>query len=178
MKNHTNYEERVSSRRTEALFIALTGVFLLLLIWSVNGGEVEIVSVGLVCLYGFFLFCSLNYRTLVIRITPEALVLRFGILRWTVPLENVEDCRLDDVPLLMRWGGAGVHFMFVRKRYRVSFNFLEYPRVVVALKRKRGLVRDVSFSTQWPNDVLRHIRESAAREGASSLLGREAAQSV
>ncbi|MDH3944005.1 MAG: hypothetical protein OEV06_07935, partial [Anaerolineae bacterium] len=48
-----------------------------------------------------------------------------------------------------RWrnGGAGVHLMMVEGRYRVSFNFLEHERVVLRLKRKRGPVRDVSFST-------------------------------
>jgi hypothetical protein len=57
-------------------------------------------------------------------------------------------------------GGAGIHFISVRGRYRVSFNFLEHPRVVIALKKKRGLVRDVSFSTRHPDEVLQLIREA------------------
>jgi hypothetical protein len=76
-----------------------------------------------------------------------------------VPLDNIEACCLDDVPIFMRMGGAGIHFMIIRKRYRASFNFLEYPRVVIAFKRKVGPVRDISFSTQQPNDILRLIQQ-------------------
>mgnify|MGYP000900013350 CR=1 FL=1 len=37
------------------------------------------------------------------------------------------------VMFFLRYGGAGIHFMSIRGRYRASFNFLEYPRVVIAL---------------------------------------------
>ncbi len=104
----------------------------------------------------------MNYRTLVIRLTSESLKLTFGIFTWRVPLDNVEDCRLDEIPLVMRMGGAGIHFMIIRKRYRASFNFLEYPRVVIAFKRKDGLVRDISFSTRQPDDVLYFIKKTVA----------------
>jgi hypothetical protein len=67
----------------------------------------------------------------------------------------------------MRMGGAGIHFMSIRKRYRASFNFLEHPRVVIAFKRKAGLVRDISFSTRHPDDVLRRIQEAASATGAA-----------
>jgi len=64
-------------------------------------------------------------------------------------------------------GGAGIHFMMIRKRYRASFNFLEYPRVVIALKRKVGPVQDISFSTRRPDDVLRLIREAVSAKKAA-----------
>ena len=50
--------------------------------------------------------------------------------------------------------------MFVDGRYRASFNFLEYPRVVTALRGKRR-VRDISFSTRQPDEVLRLIHKAA-----------------
>ncbi len=78
----------------------------------------------------------------------EVLRLQFGVFTWTIPLNNLEAIRPDDdLPALAKYGGAGIHFMLLRGRYRASFNFLEYPRVVVALRRSR-LVRDVSFSTR------------------------------
>jgi Ca2+/Na+ antiporter len=162
------YDERVASTRTEALFLALTALFFLLFIWRVIADHLDILAVVFLCLCGFFLFYSVNYRTLVIRLTAESLRLTFGIFTWTVPLDNVEGSRLDDdIPVVMRMGGAGIHFMFVRKRYRASFNFLEYPRVVIALKRKVGPVQDISFSTQRPDEVLRLIQESVAAKAAA-----------
>jgi len=160
------YNERVTSNRTEALFLALTILFFLLLIWRVNTGSVDLVAVVLLFFFFFFFFYSVNYRTLIIRLTSESLKLKFGIFTWIVPLDNVEGCCLDELPVLMRMGGAGIHFMSIRKRYRASFNFLEHPRVVIAFKRKAGPVRDISFSTRHPDDVLRLIQEAvSARMG-------------
>ncbi len=165
--DHLIYDERVSSNRTEVLFLALTILFGLLLIWRVNAGSLDILTVAFFCFFGLFLFYSVNYRTLNIRLTSESLKLTFGIFTWTVPFDNIEECRLDDIPVLMRMGGAGIHFMMIGKRYRASFNFLEHPRVVIALKEKRGLVRDISFSTPRPDDVLRLIREAVSTHRAA-----------
>ncbi len=161
------YHERVSSNRTEALFLALTLLFFLLLIWRANAAGLDLLAV----VFAFFLVCfffySVNYRTLHIRLTQESLKLTFGIFTWTVPMENVGECHLDEIPLLMKMGGAGIHFMTIRKRYRASFNFLEHPRVVIAFKSKAGLVRDISFSTRQPDDVLHFIQETIAKDRVS-----------
>ena len=150
MTNNLIYEEKVTSNKTETLFLTLTILFLILLIWRVNSGDFGILAIVFIFLFILFLFYSVNYRQLIIQLTSESLKLKFGIFNWTVFLDNIEECNLDDIPGLMRMGGAGIHFMSIRKRYRASFNFLQYPRVVVALKRKAGLVRDISFSTRQP----------------------------
>ncbi len=159
MTDNLLYAERVSSNRTEAFFLALTGLFFLLLIWRVAAGSLDVLAAVFLCFFGFFLFYSANYRILLIRLTPESLNLTFGIFTWRVRVDNIQDCRLDELPRLMRLGGAGIHFMSIRRRYRASFNFLEYPRVVIAFKRK-GLVRDISFSTRRPDEVLQRIQEA------------------
>jgi len=164
MTNNLIYEERVSSNRTEALFMVFTILFFMLLIWRVSTGNPDILSAAFFFFFVFFFFYSVNYRILIIRLTPESLKLRFGIFTWTVPLDNVGECRLDDLPVLMRFGGAGIHFMFIRKRYRASFNFLEHPRVVIALKRKVGFVLDISFSTCRPDDVIQLLQNAVSAQ--------------
>jgi hypothetical protein len=57
--------------------------------------------------------------------------------------------------------------MLIRERYRASFNFLEHPRVVIALRRRRGPVQDISFSTRRPDDVLRLIQEAVSARKVS-----------
>jgi Ca2+/Na+ antiporter len=153
MNDEILYREKVTSNRTEALFLALTVLFFLLLVWRVSVDRLDVLAAVFIFFFVVFLFYSVNYRTLIIRLTAESLKLKFGIFTWTVALDNIETCALDDIPVFMRNGGAGIHFMFIRKRYRASFNFLEYPRVVIALKRKAGLVRDISFSTRQPDEV-------------------------
>jgi hypothetical protein len=159
MGAHLIYSEKISSERTEFLFIALTLLFLLLFFWRVMARSVDFLGSIFLFFFGFFLFYTLNYRALIIRLTSETLRLSFGLFTWTIPLNNVSDIQPDDdLPMLMKYGGAGIHFMLVRRRYRISFNFLEHPRVVIGLKRKAGLVKDISFSTCQPNELIRLIQ--------------------
>jgi hypothetical protein len=156
------YHESLSSRRTQGLFFGLMVAFLLLFLWRLAAVSFDIAAGLLLFITAFFLFSVLNYRRLHIQLSAEALKLKFGIFSWTVPLENVAESRLDDMGAAMRMGGAGVHFMFIRGRYRALFNFLEYPRVVIAFKEKVGPVRDLSFSTQQPEELIRLIGEAIA----------------
>jgi len=163
--NHT-YHERVSSNKTEALFLVLALLFLLLSMWRVNAIGLDIATAVFICLFSFFLFYSLNYRTLIIRLTPKVLELRFGLFTWTIPTENIENCFLDDTSM-WRIGGAGIHFSPMHGRYRAMFNFLEHPRVVIALKKKKGPVRDIAFSTHRPDEILQFIQEATSAQGAA-----------
>ncbi len=160
MNNSTLYHERLTSNKTEALFLALTILFLALLAWRVSAAGLDALAVVCLLFFVVFLFYSVNYRTLVIDLDPESLKLKFGIFTWTVALNNIDAFALDEIPVLMRYGGAGIHFMFIRKRYRASFNFLEYPRVVITFKKKVGPVRDISFSTQRPDEIQQLVQST------------------
>lgn len=151
------YTETVSSNKTEVLFLTLTAVFLFLFIWRERVVGLDTLAIIFLCFFALFVFYSLNYRKLLIQFTSDFLRLKFGVFTWTVPWNNIEHAHLDEISPMMRYGGAGIHFMMIDQRYRASFNFLEYPRVVVALKKKAGLVRDISFSTGKPDVILRLI---------------------
>ena len=151
------YAERLSSLRTQALFLGLTLLFGALFAWRVSTVGFDTLGVISLCFSVIFLFYTLNYRTLLIRITPQSLKLQFGIFSWTEKLDNMASCNIDELPWLLKYGGAGIHFMTAHERYRASFNFLEYSRVVLALKRKRGLVCDLSFSTRQPEQVIQAL---------------------
>ena len=153
------YEERVSSLRTSALFGGLTILLLAGFVWrAVVHGFGPLAAVLLV-LSVIFLFYTANYRTLVLRLTSESLKLRFGIFTVTIPIESIDTARHDDLPPLLRYGGAGIHWMAVHGRYRISLNFLEHPRVVLTLHHRLGLARDVSFTTRRPGEIIRHLQE-------------------
>lgn len=147
------YEERLKSSFTSDFFGLLTILFFALFIWRASLGDAGLLSILWLTLFLIFLFYSLNYRVLHIRLTPQALTLRFGIFEWDVPVEGMHSCAIDDTSM-WRIGGAGIHFSFFKGNYRIMFNFLEYPRVVVALKQKRGPVCEVAFSTSQPEQVI------------------------
>lgn len=166
MSQQQAYKERLTSNWTEALFIGLTLTFAALAWWQISGGGPDF-FIGLFSfLTIFFLFYTLNYRTLLVSIDQQGLRLKFGVFSYTIPFDNIESFSLDQIPWLVKYGGAGIHFMSVRGRYRASFNFLEYPRVVIGLRKKSGLVRDVSFSTRRPDEILGLLQQMlVAKEG-------------
>lgn len=160
MKNMI-YEEKLSSPKTQLLFVILSIIFGFLTAWHAKGISFDGLAIITLVLAVFFLFYIFNYKTLIIRITNKKLKLKFGIFSWTVPFANIESCELDNnLPLLMKYGGAGIHFMMAHGRYRVSFNFLEYDRVTIRMKQKKGWVQDVSFSTEHPMEIINILQKS------------------
>ncbi len=153
------YVERVISRWTEALFLVLAALFLGLAMWRILARGLDGLAGVLLFFFIMFLFYVVNYVTLVIRVTGEAIRLSFGIFTCKIPVENIATCRLDEISAFDYYAGAGIHFLFVRKRYRASFNFLEYPRVVIVLRRPAGPVWEISFSTRRPEAVIRAIQD-------------------
>jgi hypothetical protein len=151
------YQEHLSSPRTEALFILLTLAPLAAAAGRVRAAGLDGWSIALLLAAAFFLFYSLNYRTLVVRLGPQSLRLRFGLFEWRIPIENIVGCTPDTLTL-WRIGGAGIHFTPVAGRYRAMFNFLEHPRLVLALRKKMGPVRDIAFSTRRPAEVLARLQ--------------------
>jgi hypothetical protein len=152
------FKEGLSSNRTEGLFVALTILFLSIFVWRIKIVGAGFLTSLLLFFFIFFLFYAINYRTLYICFRAEDLILRFGIFKWTVSFSNIEHIYLDKTSL-WRIGGAGIHFTMIGGKYRVYFNFLDYPRVVISLKKKKGLVREIAFSTKQSNEIMSIIRE-------------------
>jgi hypothetical protein len=141
-------------------------LFLSLFAWRATTTGLGLLAILFLCLFFFFAFYALNYRTLIICLTRESLTLAYGIFTWTTPLEHIAECSPDPVSL-WRIGGAGIHFTCIRRRYRAMFNGLEYPRVVVALKKRRGPVWDIVFSTQRPDHVMSTMMEALAQQNTA-----------
>lgn len=147
------YQEQISSTGTQGFFLALTLVFFIPFVVRVQAAVCDWLTFTLAFFAAMFLFYTVNYRMLLIQVTAEELVLKFGLFTWREARENIQGCVLDRLAVWQYYGGAGIHYLLVHGRYRVSFNFLQYPRVVVSLKKKKGLVNDISFSTEHPREL-------------------------
>ena len=170
MQTSQVYHEKLTSIKTTALFLILTILFFCLFSWRLLTVGMDWLAILLLVLACFFLFYTINYRTLDIQISFDNLKLQFGVFSWQIPLNSIAHFQLDnDIPWLMRNGGAGIHFMFVRGRYRASFNFLEHPRVVLRFKHKIGPVTDLSFSTAQPSQLIKHLEEAISIDGVTDI---------
>ncbi len=153
------YSEKISSTGTRMLFLCLSILFLVMFGWriSIVGWRFfPALSLFLGLLFGFYV---LNYRTLEISITSESLKLKFGLISWKTRLDNIQACQRDDSPPLVKYGGAGVHFAFVKGTYRAFYNFLEYPRILVTFRKKQGLVQELVFTTRQPEKILALLQQ-------------------
>ena len=159
MPDNLIYEEKISSARTEVLFVALTFLFFALFYRRLMVTGSGVIAGIFLLLSLLFAFYALNYRFLIIHISTREINLKFGVFGWTIPLHGVEKIYIDNTSL-WRISGAGIHFSSIGGRYRAMLNFLEYPRLVIVLKEKRGLVKDVAFSTGRPNEIMRIIGSS------------------
>ena len=155
--NGEAYNEKLSSAKTEALFIALMIVFLILFVWRWLSVGWNGWTISFLCIAAFFLFYVFNYRTLKIYMTSEALQLTFGVFTWTIAIADIESCYLD-TPSIGSIGGAGIHFTWIKGKYRAFFNFLDHPRVVIVFKKKKGPVQEIAFTTRHPEQVMQIIQ--------------------
>ena len=159
LQNEISFHEKIQSNRTTLLFVVLILVFAALAFWRMNSRSLDSLCILLFVFAGFFLFYTINYRTLSISINSEKVLLKFGVFKWMIPMNNIAACELDNnLPAGKEYGGAGIHFFVAHQRYRISFNFLEYDRVVLRLKSPRGAVKDVSFTTRKADEVLQIIQ--------------------
>jgi len=156
------YQEKIQSSLTTLLFTFLMLVSSALFAWRVMIVGFRAFPIICLVLALFFFLYVLNYRTLRIMITEEEVLLKFGLIRWRTRLENIQACKVDDSPSLIKYGGAGVHFAFVKGEYRAFFNFLEHPRILITFHQKQGLVQGVVFTTRQPEQVLEIINSRIA----------------
>jgi hypothetical protein len=160
----TNYQEKVQSPKTSLLFVILMVLFAVLFAWRVSVVGFRFIPILYLFLGLFFFLYVINYRTLKITISKKAIFLKFGLIRWRTLLENIQTCELDDSPVIIKYGGAGVHFAFVKREYRAFFNFLEHPRVLITFMKKQGLVQGLVFTTRRPGEVIKIINSKIDHE--------------
>jgi hypothetical protein len=156
------YSEELTSPRTTVFFAALVLFFSGLAAWRWRVAGAQPLVWFQVFLALFFLFYTINFRVLFITITSHFIRLKFGLFAWRTPLKDIERAYPDQLDIFHYYGGAGLHFMVVRGRYRASFNFLEHPRVALALRHSAGLVREISFSTRQPQEIVDLVTRLAA----------------
>jgi hypothetical protein len=106
-----HFEERVTSALPQTLFRSLAAFFSGLLAWRTRMAGPDAIMAASLCFAVLLLFYSMNYRTLAIHISSVSLGLRFGVFHLPIPMDNIQTCRVDDLPVLMKYGGAGIHFM-------------------------------------------------------------------
>jgi hypothetical protein len=157
------YEERISVWSFRAILGFVSAVFLFAALYQVLIGPIgeNPAPNGLYILMALlFLALAITFSTLIIKLTPHSVVVGFGMIKRTIPWDLIERCYMDEVSSL-RYGGWGIRIGRVRGKWRLVFNIIGAPRVVLALKR--GGFDEFVFSTRHPDEMVRIIRQRIGR---------------
>lgn len=112
----------------------------------------------LIIIFLLFLGLTFNFISLVLKITPEFILVGYGLYKHEITWDRVKRCYKDQASNVS-YGGWGIRFGRVEGQWRLVYNIPESKRLVLSLKE--GTFREFVFSTRNPDEVLRIIREQA-----------------
>lgn len=108
-----------------------------------------------------FAAITLNFSRLRIRASDAGLTLAYGIFGSTIAWDRITACSADDTSVV-RYGGWGIRVTKVGGEWRLVYNTIGEPRVVVTLTD--GRFGEVAFSTRHPEKVIGVIADHATGE--------------
>jgi hypothetical protein len=139
-------------------FIACALLFLGLFVYQILMGPVGAEPapdwVYLIMFLWFAGFTALirNFNKLAIMITNRHIAVRFGVFKRAIPWGNVNGCYLDKASAIGRYGGWGIRIGRVKDKWRLVYNVIGSPTVVLELEE--GRFREFVFSTKNPERVM------------------------
>ena len=149
---HLNYiyEEKIFSLWLAGMLALLTGIMFY-----------AAASLSLFYLVIFFLFLgiTITFVRLTITITSSSVTIGYGILKYTVPWENIERCYHVDKSFASVYGGSGIYPIEVKGKSRLVYGVYGRPQVVLSLKK--GRYKEIAFSTENPEAVVKIVKEWA-----------------
>jgi hypothetical protein len=119
------------------------------LYFGINLGRKTILTTVLLGAESLLILVYLVFMRLDISIDPERVEVRFGIIRKTIPIEEIVSCEPTHASFKV-YGGVGI-------RYGIdgSMAFTTTFGDAVKIRKRRG--RSFVFSTNRPFEVLEHI---------------------
>lgn len=153
------YEERILLKWTTSMLAIFTIIFLFLMLYQIVMEPV----VTHPALHWFFLLMillflvvTINFNRLIIRISSQFISVGYGLIKYTIPWENVNKCYLDESSTIT-YGGWGIRLAKVKGKRRLAYIVLGESRIVLSLKR--GRFNEFVFSTKSPEEVIKIVNK-------------------
>jgi hypothetical protein len=163
MQTENLYEETIFLWVFAAILSAFTSIFLFIVVYQILVGPLgdNPAPNRLFALMALlFLGITINFSRLSIKMTSRSAIVGYGICKRTIPWEDIERCYVDEASSI-RYGGWGIRIGRVEAKWRLVYNVIGAPRVVLSLKS--GWFREFVFSTKNPEAVMTIIRQRIGR---------------
>ena len=145
------------------LFIALTIVFLVVFIYQVLVGPVgtkpgpDWLYIIMFLLFAGFTALMRSFNKLAIKVSTQSITVGFGIFKRVISWDDIHGCYLDDASAFGSYGGWGIRMAKVKGKWRLVYNVIGCPTVVLELDK--GRFREFVFSTKNPDGVMETVRQ-------------------
>jgi hypothetical protein len=159
MRIENIYEEKIFSKGITVVLAVATISILFVLLYQTIVGPISIPPAPnwfFLVMFLLFLGLTVNFSNLNIKMTPRYITIRYGIHRHNIPWENIEDCYLDEASTI-RYGGWGIRIGKVKGKWRLVYNVIGGPRVVLSLNK--GKFKEFVFSTNNPQKVIEIVKQ-------------------
>jgi len=145
------------------VFIACTLLFLVLFAYQVFVGQVGSNPAPswlyLIMFLWFAGFAALimNFNKLAIKISTQSITVGFGVFRHIIPWDNIKGCYLHEDSAIGSYGGWGIRMGKVKGKWRLVYNVIGCPAIVLELEE--GRFKEFVFSTKNPDGVMQTTRQ-------------------
>jgi len=149
------YAEKLFSRINAVMFAVIVVLLLYALIYQLLAeplGANPAPTEFFVFMILLFFAIGINFSTLRITIDYNDLNVGYGIIKKTIPREKIEKCYLDQTRAIL-YGGWGIRIGRVKGKWRLIYNTVGDPRVVVVLRN--GWYQEFVFSTRNPQEIIK-----------------------
>ena len=145
------------------LFIALIILFLGLFVYQVLVGPVgtkpapDWLYLIMFVLFAGFTALIRNFDKLAIKVSTQSITVGFGIFKRVISWDDIHGCYVDDASAFGSYGGWGIRMGKVKGKWRLVYNVIGCPAVVLELEK--GRFREFVFSTKNPDGVVEIARQ-------------------
>ena len=158
------YQEKLSSIWITLIFLIISLFFLFLILYQVYIGPLgnnPAPNWVLTIIFLVFLFLSYNFIRLINQITPEFLIISYGIIKHKIALDTIEDIKLNESSFL-KYGGWGIRFGRSEGKRYLAYTIPGASNLTLQLNK--GRFRKVIFSTKNPDKLINIINEQVAEK--------------
>ena len=148
------YEERITSVIIVSILVPLDILMAYLTYSFYVTNQMVWVFWLFISLFLTFIFLTVNFAVLKISITPDEILISFGIIRYRARWEDIAGCDVDNSSALKY--GYGLRFSGKIGSLIMMFIATNNPRVVLYFKNRR--LHGVAFSTRNVDEVCRIIK--------------------
>jgi len=153
-----SYEEVLFSKISTVILSVVTSAFFLLYIYQIIVEPTwfePLPSWFWLVMTVILLAITINFSRMKIRIDNKGIIIRYGVIKNSIPWEDVKDCSVDEGSPL-KYGGWGQRFWRVKGNFRIIYNAAAGERIAISLNS--GIVREIVFSTRDPEKVMEVIK--------------------